>query len=70
MSCFASLKAFCMKDYFFSGSKENLSMLFNASDIFIPAILVKPFFFPTEGSQGPLESKSGIQIKLYCVHTK
>ncbi|XP_026859757.2 enhancer of mRNA-decapping protein 4 isoform X2 [Electrophorus electricus] len=24
----------------------------------------------TEGSQGPLESKSGIQIKLYCVHTK
>uniref|UniRef100_A0A8B9LNN5 Enhancer of mRNA-decapping protein 4 n=1 Tax=Astyanax mexicanus TaxID=7994 RepID=A0A8B9LNN5_ASTMX len=23
-----------------------------------------------EGSQGPLESKSGIQIKLYCVHTK
>uniref|UniRef100_A0A4W4HE44 Enhancer of mRNA-decapping protein 4 n=1 Tax=Electrophorus electricus TaxID=8005 RepID=A0A4W4HE44_ELEEL len=23
----------------------------------------------TEGSQGPLESKSGIQIKLYCVHT-
>ncbi|XP_051580107.1 enhancer of mRNA-decapping protein 4-like isoform X1 [Myxocyprinus asiaticus] len=24
----------------------------------------------TEGSQGPSESKSGIQIKLYCVHTK
>lgn len=24
----------------------------------------------TEGSQGPTESKSGIQIKLYCVHTK
>ncbi|XP_071380280.1 enhancer of mRNA-decapping protein 4 [Centroberyx affinis] len=24
----------------------------------------------TEGSQGPMESKSGIQIKLYCVHTK
>ncbi|XP_067091663.1 enhancer of mRNA-decapping protein 4 isoform X1 [Osmerus mordax] len=24
----------------------------------------------TEGTQGPLESKSGIQIKLYCVHTK
>ncbi|XP_062860187.1 enhancer of mRNA-decapping protein 4 [Trichomycterus rosablanca] len=24
----------------------------------------------TEGSQGPLELKSGIQIKLYCVHTK
>ncbi|XP_076848019.1 enhancer of mRNA-decapping protein 4 isoform X3 [Brachyhypopomus gauderio] len=23
-----------------------------------------------EGSHGPLESKSGIQIKLYCVHTK
>uniref|UniRef100_A0A8B9RMF2 Enhancer of mRNA-decapping protein 4 n=1 Tax=Astyanax mexicanus TaxID=7994 RepID=A0A8B9RMF2_ASTMX len=23
----------------------------------------------TAGSQGPLESKSGIQIKLYCVHT-
>ncbi|XP_008284069.1 enhancer of mRNA-decapping protein 4 isoform X3 [Stegastes partitus] len=24
----------------------------------------------TEGTQGPTESKSGIQIKLYCVHTK
>uniref|UniRef100_A0A8C1PCG1 Enhancer of mRNA-decapping protein 4 n=1 Tax=Cyprinus carpio TaxID=7962 RepID=A0A8C1PCG1_CYPCA len=24
----------------------------------------------TEGNQGPSESKSGIQIKLYCVHTK
>ncbi|XP_011474645.1 enhancer of mRNA-decapping protein 4 isoform X1 [Oryzias latipes] len=24
----------------------------------------------TEGAQGPTESKSGIQIKLYCVHTK
>ncbi|XP_068459130.1 enhancer of mRNA-decapping protein 4 isoform X1 [Clinocottus analis] len=24
----------------------------------------------TEGIQGPTESKSGIQIKLYCVHTK
>uniref|UniRef100_A0A4W6DZR2 Enhancer of mRNA-decapping protein 4 n=1 Tax=Lates calcarifer TaxID=8187 RepID=A0A4W6DZR2_LATCA len=24
----------------------------------------------TEGTQGPAESKSGIQIKLYCVHTK
>ncbi|XP_034033154.1 enhancer of mRNA-decapping protein 4 isoform X2 [Thalassophryne amazonica] len=24
----------------------------------------------TEGNQGPTESKSGIQIKLYCVHTK
>ncbi|XP_056137457.1 enhancer of mRNA-decapping protein 4 isoform X2 [Lampris incognitus] len=24
----------------------------------------------TEGNQGPMESKSGIQIKLYCVHTK
>uniref|UniRef100_A0A8C5H6C1 Enhancer of mRNA-decapping protein 4 n=1 Tax=Gouania willdenowi TaxID=441366 RepID=A0A8C5H6C1_GOUWI len=24
----------------------------------------------TEGTQGPSESKSGIQIKLYCVHTK
>uniref|UniRef100_A0AAX7VWB5 Enhancer of mRNA-decapping protein 4 n=1 Tax=Astatotilapia calliptera TaxID=8154 RepID=A0AAX7VWB5_ASTCA len=24
----------------------------------------------TEGPQGPTESKSGIQIKLYCVHTK
>ncbi|XP_062402777.1 enhancer of mRNA-decapping protein 4 isoform X5 [Sardina pilchardus] len=24
----------------------------------------------TEGSQGPMESKSGIKIKLYCVHTK
>ncbi|KAK5867892.1 hypothetical protein PBY51_012348 [Eleginops maclovinus] len=24
----------------------------------------------TEGIQGPAESKSGIQIKLYCVHTK
>ncbi|XP_030622392.1 enhancer of mRNA-decapping protein 4 [Chanos chanos] len=24
----------------------------------------------TEGSQGPMESKSGMQIKLYCVHTK
>lgn len=24
----------------------------------------------TEGTQGPQESKSGIQIKLYCVHTK
>lgn len=24
----------------------------------------------TEGNQGTLESKSGIQIKLYCVHTK
>lgn len=23
-----------------------------------------------EGTQGPTESKSGIQIKLYCVHTK
>lgn len=28
------------------------------------------FLLFTEGSQGPLESKSGIQIKLYCVHTK
>ncbi|MEQ2157838.1 hypothetical protein GOODEAATRI_005906, partial [Goodea atripinnis] len=25
---------------------------------------------PLEGTQGPAESKSGIQIKLYCVHTK
>ncbi|TRY86657.1 hypothetical protein DNTS_005009 [Danionella cerebrum] len=25
---------------------------------------------PTEGNQGISESKSGIQIKLYCVHTK
>ncbi|XP_040893401.1 enhancer of mRNA-decapping protein 4 isoform X1 [Toxotes jaculatrix] len=24
----------------------------------------------TEGTQGPTESQSGIQIKLYCVHTK
>lgn len=24
----------------------------------------------TEGTQGPTESKSGIEIKLYCVHTK
>uniref|UniRef100_UPI0037E714DC enhancer of mRNA-decapping protein 4 isoform X2 n=1 Tax=Semicossyphus pulcher TaxID=241346 RepID=UPI0037E714DC len=24
----------------------------------------------TEGAQGPTESKSGIQIKLFCVHTK
>ncbi|KAM9814824.1 enhancer of mRNA-decapping protein 4 isoform 1-T1 [Syngnathus typhle] len=24
----------------------------------------------TEGTQGPTESKSGIQIKLFCVHTK
>lgn len=24
----------------------------------------------TEGSQGPVESKAGVQIKLYCVHTK
>ncbi|XP_077566843.1 enhancer of mRNA-decapping protein 4 [Stigmatopora nigra] len=24
----------------------------------------------TDGTQGPTESKSGIQIKLYCVHTK
>ncbi|XP_012687843.2 enhancer of mRNA-decapping protein 4 isoform X2 [Clupea harengus] len=24
----------------------------------------------TEGTQGPMESKSGIKIKLYCVHTK
>ncbi|KAM8861537.1 enhancer of mRNA-decapping protein 4 [Synchiropus picturatus] len=24
----------------------------------------------TEGSQGPAESKSGVAIKLYCVHTK
>ncbi|XP_033897068.3 enhancer of mRNA-decapping protein 4-like isoform X2 [Acipenser ruthenus] len=23
-----------------------------------------------EGSQGPVESKAGVQIKLYCVHTK
>uniref|UniRef100_W5MIA3 Enhancer of mRNA-decapping protein 4 n=1 Tax=Lepisosteus oculatus TaxID=7918 RepID=W5MIA3_LEPOC len=24
----------------------------------------------SEGSQGPVESKAGVQIKLYCVHTK
>ena len=27
-------------------------------------------YFLSEGVQGPTESKSGIQIKLYCVHTK
>lgn len=28
------------------------------------------YLFFSEGTQGPTESKSGIQIKLYCVHTK
>lgn len=37
---------------------------------FVLHVYIFAMFLLLEGTQGPTESKSGIQIKLYCVHTK